>query len=305
MEAFKAQISLNSASGPRISPDGSMIAFTITSADWENNRFDREIWLAPAGGDPFPLTRTKDGNSTGARWAPDGSRLGFVADRGDGAQIYLIRPQGGEAEQLTSHEGGINSFRFSPDGSRVAFAATDPAPDDFEEREETYGDYAVEDADFRMAHLWVTDMGEGAEPRRLTGGDGFHVGTFAWSPDGSEIAFDHAPTPQVNSFRQTDVSVVEVASATVRSLVADPGRQRGPALVAGRRAHPLFHLGGRESLLRELRTRRHPRGRRRLPRPDRRIRREPVPTGVERRGRLLHRLPADGPPTVRDGSRIR
>lgn len=226
--AFKAQISLNSASSPRISPDGSMIAFTVTSTDWENNRFDREIWLAPAGGEPFPLTRTKDGNSTSQRWSPDGSRLGFLADRGDGAQIYLIRPLGGEAEQLTSHEGGINSFRFSPDGSRVAFIATDPAPDDFEEREETYGDYAVEDADFRMAHLWVADAREGAEPRRLTEGGGFHVGTFAWSPDASEIAFDHAPTPQVNSFRETDVSVVEVATATVRSLVADPGRQRGP-----------------------------------------------------------------------------
>ena len=176
VEAFKAQISLKSASGPRISPDGSMIAFTVTSTDWENNRFDREIWLAPAGGEPFPLTRTKDGNSSGQRWAPDGSRLGFIADRGDGAQIYLIRPQGGEAEQLTSHEGGINSFRFSPDGSRIAFVATDPAPDDFEEREETYGDYAVEDTDFRMAHLWVADARAGAEPRRLTGGDGFNVG---------------------------------------------------------------------------------------------------------------------------------
>ena len=54
VEAFKAQISLHSASGPRISPDGSMIAFTVTSADWENNRFDREIWLAPADGEPFP-----------------------------------------------------------------------------------------------------------------------------------------------------------------------------------------------------------------------------------------------------------
>ena len=54
VEAFKAQISLESASGPRISPDGSMIAFTVTSTDWENNRFDREIWLAPARGRPLP-----------------------------------------------------------------------------------------------------------------------------------------------------------------------------------------------------------------------------------------------------------
>ena len=227
VEAFRAQISLESASGPRISPDGSMIAYTVSSTDWENNRFDREIWLAPAGGEPFQLTHTEDGSSTGHRWSPDGSRLGFIADRGDGAQIHLIRPAGGEATQLTSHDGGVNSFRFSPDGSQIAFAATDPAPEDFDQREEAYGDYAVEDADFRMSHLWVTEIRAGAEPRRLTAG-AFHVGTFAWSPDGSQIAFDHTPTPQVNSFRQADVSVVEVATGTVRALVADPGRQRGP-----------------------------------------------------------------------------
>lgn len=228
VEAFRAQISLNAASGPRISPDGTMIAYTVTSADWEANRFDREIWLVAADREPFQLTRTKDGSSTGQRWFPDGSRLGFIADRGEDAQIYLIHPEGGEAGQLTAHEGGIRSFRFSPDGSLVAFAATDPAPDDFELREESYGDYAVEDADFRMAHLWVAEVREGAEPRRLTEGDGFHVGTFAWSPDGREIAFDHTPTPQVNSFREADISVVEVATGTVRTLVADPGRQRGP-----------------------------------------------------------------------------
>ena len=73
----------------------------------------------------------------GHRWSPDGSRLGFVADRGDGAQVYLIPPGGGEAERLTSHEHGVGAFRFSPDGTRIAFAATDPAPDAFEEREET------------------------------------------------------------------------------------------------------------------------------------------------------------------------
>ena len=228
LDAFRAQISLESASGPRISPDGTMIAYSVGTTEWEANRFDREIWLAPTGGEPFQLTRTEDGSSTGHRWSPDGSWLGFIADRGDGAQIYLIRPEGGEATRLTSHDGGIRSFRFSPDGGRIAFTATDPAPDDFEEREESYGDYAVEDTDFRMAHLWVTEVRAGAESRRLTEGDGFTVGTFDWSPDGSEIAFDHTPTPQVNSSRHADISVVEVATGAVRTLAADSGRQRGP-----------------------------------------------------------------------------
>ena len=246
LEAFRAQIALESASGPRISPDGTMIAYSVGTTDWEANRFDREIWLAPTGGEPFQLTHTEDGSSAGHRWSPDGSRLGFIADRGDGAQIYVIRPEGGEATRLTSHDGGIRSFRFSTDGSRIAFAATDPAPDDFEEREESFGDYAVEDTDFRMSHLWVTEVRDAAEPRRLTEGDLFTVGTFAWSPDGSEIAFDHTPTPQVNSSRHADISVVEVATGAVRALAADPGRQRGP-MWSPDGGHILFTTSGEAS----------------------------------------------------------
>ena len=234
LESFRAQIALKSVGSPRISPDGGMIAYSVTTADWENNRFDQEIWLVVGDDEPFQLTRTEPGSSTGQQWSPDGSRLAFVADRGNGTQIYVIRPEGGEAEQLTSHDGGIGAFRFSPDGTRIAFTATDPAPADFDEREERYGDYAVEDTDFRMTHLWVTDARADAEPRRLTGGDGYTLGggfgaaAFEWSPDGREIAFDHMPTPQVNSFPHADISVVDVGAGTVRTLVAGEDAERGP-----------------------------------------------------------------------------
>ena len=79
-----------------------------------------------------------------------------------------------------------------------------------------------------MSHLWVLETGGEAEPRRLTEGAGFTVGTFAWSPDSREIAFDHTPTPQVDSSREADVSVVHVATGAVRSLASHRGRQRGP-----------------------------------------------------------------------------
>ncbi|MXX73516.1 MAG: S9 family peptidase [Gemmatimonadetes bacterium] len=234
LESFRAQIALKSVGAPRISPDGSMIAFSVTATDWENNRFDQEIWLVVGDDEPFQLTRTEPGSSTGPQWTPDGSRLGFIADRGDRAQVYLIRPEGGEAEQLTTHNGGVGAFRFSPDGSRIAFTATDHAPDAFEEREERYGAYAVEDADFRMTHLWVAEARAEAEPRRLTEGTGYTVGggfgggSFDWSPDGREIAFGHTPTPQINSFPHADISVVDVDAGTVRPLATDPGPESGP-----------------------------------------------------------------------------
>ena len=54
LESFRAQIALKSAGGPRISPDGRLIAYSVTTTDWEANRFDREIWLAPPGRRALP-----------------------------------------------------------------------------------------------------------------------------------------------------------------------------------------------------------------------------------------------------------
>jgi hypothetical protein len=42
LQSFRAQIALESVGSPRISPDGSMIAYSVTTTDWEENRFDRK-----------------------------------------------------------------------------------------------------------------------------------------------------------------------------------------------------------------------------------------------------------------------
>jgi dipeptidyl aminopeptidase/acylaminoacyl peptidase len=54
------------------------------------------------------------------------------------------------------------------------------------------------------------------------------VNNVRWSPDASQIAFDHTPDPRVESFERADLSVVNVASGEVRSLVERPGFDRNP-----------------------------------------------------------------------------
>ncbi|HLL48329.1 MAG TPA: LpqB family beta-propeller domain-containing protein, partial [Longimicrobiaceae bacterium] len=99
--SFEDVIGLRGAGSPAISPDGRAVAFTVRSAEWQENRFDTEIWLARQGEEPFQLTRTEKGSSTGPRWSPDGRWIAFTADRGDRSQVYLVRAAGGEARKLT------------------------------------------------------------------------------------------------------------------------------------------------------------------------------------------------------------
>jgi dipeptidyl aminopeptidase/acylaminoacyl peptidase len=156
--SFEQVISLRSAGGAAISPDGRNVVFGVRTTDWQGNRFDNELWIARDGEQPFQLTRTDKGNSSTARWSPDGRWIAFVADRGNKQQIFLIRPSGGEAQPVTDHKEGVSNFRWAPDGKRIAFTALEPEDKERKERTERFGEYAVEDAEYRMTHLWVVDV---------------------------------------------------------------------------------------------------------------------------------------------------
>jgi dipeptidyl aminopeptidase/acylaminoacyl peptidase len=225
--SFEDVLSLERVGSPRVSPDGRSIAYSLRTTDWENNRYDTEIWLAREGEEPFQLTRTQDGSSFGHRWSPDGRWLAFIADRGDEQQVYLISPRGGDARRLTDVEDGVNALEWSPDGTLIAFASADPQSKELKAREKQYGAFAVEDADFRMNHLWVVEVDGEGEPSRLTEGE-FTVGGFNWAPDGQRIAFEHRPQPTPEAFGMSDISVVDLESKALTILVDVVGGDYGP-----------------------------------------------------------------------------
>ena len=228
---MKQWLSLRSIGASALAPDGAGVAYTVTTTDWENNRYDTEIWIARPGGEPIQLTSTEKESSTTPRWSSDSRWLGFIADRGDGRQIYLIRAAGGEARKLTTVKGGINDFAWAPDGSQIAFSSVGPEGDDVVSRRKTYGDFSIENADFRLSRLWIVAVDTGAvssTARALNTGPDRTVGGFAWSPDGRRIAFSHTPNPLLSSGSQSDISVIDVASGNVQSLVSGPGGDTDP-----------------------------------------------------------------------------
>jgi len=227
---FKDVIGMRSAGSPQISPDGGAIVYTLGSSEWDENRYDTEIWLARDGEEPFQLTRTAEGSSTAPRWSPDGTRIAFLADRGDKRQVHLIRLSGGEAWPLTAAEDGVSSFRWSPDGTRIAYSAVDPSSDDHDAREKTFGKFAIEDNEYRMTHLWLVETSDDdVEAKRLTQGQEFTVGSFEFSPDGGRIAFDHQPDPLINSSVNGDISILDVETSEITTLVERPGPDGRPS----------------------------------------------------------------------------
>ncbi len=156
--SFEQVISLRAVGAPAISPDGRGIVFGVRTADWQANRFDTELWLWREGEPPFQLTRTEKGSSSSARWSPDGKWIAFLAERGNKQQIHLIRPNGGEAQPITDHKEGISGFRWAPDGKRIAFNAQERESEEMKQRKERFGEFTVEDAEYRQSHLWLVEV---------------------------------------------------------------------------------------------------------------------------------------------------
>ena len=225
--SIDAVISLKSAGSPPISPDGESIAYTVTSTEWSENRYDTEIWLWREGGASVQLTRTEKGNSTSPKWSPDGSWIAFLADRGDKQQIFLIAALGGEAWGLTSVPEGVQGFEWAPDSKRIAFTRSDPDPEASKQRKEHYGEFAIEDHEYRQTHLWlarVPGVGEpsrpDSQPQRLTEGD-FNVSLRlqVYVAETKEAAQSEPEESFMSQFRR-------LGSAYAASSAVVPGQER-------------------------------------------------------------------------------
>ncbi len=115
---------LKSVSDPRLSPDGTLVTYVVTTTDITGNRKNADLWLIPAaGGDARQLTHHQ-ASDTAPRWSPDGQTLAFLSSRHGGKpQVHLLPLDGGEAKRITNVQGGVGHPWWAPDGGSLLFTA--------------------------------------------------------------------------------------------------------------------------------------------------------------------------------------
>jgi dipeptidyl aminopeptidase/acylaminoacyl peptidase len=259
------QFAIKAVEGPRISPEGKWVAYTVTTTSLIKDETEQRIWMVPfAGGDAIALTA--EGVSSGhPEWSPDGKWIAFLSARKGGTtQVWLLNRLGGEATQLTNFPQAVDSLAWSPDSKRLALVMRDATRDELEaakdREEEKESGEKVEKAekverekakaakpwvidrlqfkadevgylDHRRTHLYVFDLAS-KKSAQVTSGD-FDDAGAAWSPDGTKLAF--ASNRTADADRNYDENIWVVAAdntdkgANLTQITTNPGEDHSPA----------------------------------------------------------------------------
>lgn len=187
-------------SQPRISRDGSTVAFVVAPIGRAGDHPVTEIWIAPSNGST-PARRFTSGTAhdIAPRWSYDGEWLFFLSDRANRGvlDLYRVPLHGGESERLTTWSTGLDGFQVLPDSKRVILSASDPKTEDEEKRAKEKNDAQVFGQTWRPSRLRLLTL----ETKEIETLDRFtprHVVDFNLSQDGSQLAVVTWPTPELD-----------------------------------------------------------------------------------------------------------
>jgi dipeptidyl aminopeptidase/acylaminoacyl peptidase len=218
---------------------GNKVLYTLTTMNVEKNGYDTAIYqysLDTGKEERFTTAVSSDKTirEHTARWSPSGNEVFFLSNRNGREQLFLIKPDGGEARQLSHVEDGISNPSWSPDATSIAFTMKEPKgeqdgpknPDVRVIRRLRHKMNGVGFLDERRRHIYVLNVQSG-ELRQVTRGD-FDVSTPVWSPCGSRFAFTTSTDADADLRFIPDVWTVDADGTNMKKLTQGLGPCASP-----------------------------------------------------------------------------
>jgi TolB protein len=186
------------ALGPKLSPDGSRIAFSTLESNWQIRMYSLVLNRMVS----FPRL---GGMNISPAWSPDGTKLAFSSSRSGDPEIYLINSDGGGLKRLTNFRGPDVSPVFNPKtGTQIAWVSGQTG----------------------LPQIWTMDS-DGTNPQRMT--DQGYAVSPSWSPNGQFLAFSWLRKYGPGAPGARDIYVMDVASRQWVQLTHDGGANDFPS----------------------------------------------------------------------------
>jgi dipeptidyl aminopeptidase/acylaminoacyl peptidase len=115
---------------PTPSPDRRLLLYTLSTPDWKEAKRQTDLYLVSMQtgiSSTRQMTFTREKNEASPQWAPDGSHFFFLSNReapensSSRNQLYMMRPDGGEARRLSDTREGVAEYRISRDGRWLVY----------------------------------------------------------------------------------------------------------------------------------------------------------------------------------------
>lgn len=226
----------------KLSPDGTLAAFTITYYNMAENKGTTGIYLMPAeGGDVVRLVE----KGSSPQWV--GNRLYYMAD----GQVWSILPDGSDKQQLTDIE-GIESFGIAPTGEAMFYTkkvhivnikGSDVYAEADKSKARIYDDLMVRHWDYwdegDYSHIFVAPIGNGVvkEGKDIMEGEPwdaplapyFDSEEIAWNNAGTALAYTckHLTGAAYAVSTDSDIFIYDIATGTTRNICKEWGEMPG------------------------------------------------------------------------------
>jgi acylaminoacyl-peptidase len=251
MDEFQLQV----ATDPQISPDGKKIVYVRRFADPMTDRRYSNLWIINADGNEHRPLTTGNRNDSSPRWSPDGTRIAYLAEVEEKAQIVVRWMDTGQTARITNLEQSPTAIAWSPDGKMISYSAlvlgkgphladlpTPPAGAKWADPAAAYDRlvYRFNGAGYLkpgFMQIFVVPA-DGGAPRQVSNGNFPNGGEefggphrASWTPDGKYLIVSVNRHPESDhEYLDDEVYEFSVADGSVRALTNRKGPDNSPTV---------------------------------------------------------------------------